>query len=513
MDGIVRLPTNCRSTPLNKPVVQSIRERAEAHPDRAALVRGAQRVTYGELWTAIVSGAAHLAGRGVRPGDRVIIAAPSTPAFVFAYFATHLLGAVAVPVDPNAHASRRDELIERTRASVAFGAKGEESELLARIHSIDEFAQLPKIADAPAFPALGLDADLLFTTGSTGRPKGVRLTHENIAVSGAHINAVIRTPEGAAEVVPLPLYHAFGLGRLRCDLIAGRSVILVYGFRLPGEIFAAIEKHNAAGLVGVPSGFAVLLGFGKRGLGRYADQLRYIEIGSSPMPPAHKQELMELLPKTDLWMHYGLTEAARSVFIEFHRHRDRLHAVGLPAPGVEISIRGADGSVQGPGQPGMLWIGGRHISPGYWDDAELTEATFSDGRARTGDVACLDDKGFIVLQGRSDDMVKVGGFNVSPDEVERALSEHPAVNEAACVGVPDPNQVTGQVVCAFIVAADSQKLGENSDVPTELATALSQWVGAKLEPYKVPKVYRLVKTLPRTESGKLLRRVLRDSLA
>ena len=500
MDGIVKLPTDClRSrTPLNKPVVQSIRERAHAHPDRDALVKGVQRVTYGELWTRIVSAAAHLAARGVRPGDRVILAAPSTPAFVFAYFGTHLLGAVAVPVDPHAHAARRDELIKRTGAHVA---------------SIDEFAELPETADAPADPALGMDADLLFTTGSTGRPKGVRLTHENIAVSGAHINAVIRTPEGAAEVVPLPLYHAFGLGRLRCDLIAGRSVILVDGFRLPGEIFAAIEKHNAAGLVGVPSGFAVLLGFGKRGLGHYADQLRYIEIGSSPMPAAHKQALMDMLPKTDLWMHYGLTEAARSVFIEFHRHRDRLHTVGLAAPGVEISIRGADGSLQGPMEPGMLWIGGKHISPGYWDDPEVTAATFSEGRARTGDIACLDDRGFIVLQGRSDDMVKVAGFNVSPDEVEKALSEHPAVNEAACVGVPDPNQVTGQVVCAFIVSADSQKLAEGSDVPAELATALSQWVGAKLEPYKVPKVYRLVKTLPRTESGKLLRRVLRESLA
>jgi len=140
----------------------------------------------------------------------------------------------------------------------------------------------------------------------------VQLTQRNLAAAAVHINAVIGTTESDTDVVPIPLYHAFGLGRLRCVLCAGGAVVLIQGFRLPGEIFAALERYAATGLVGVPAGFAILLQFGERGLGPFARQLRYIEIGSAPMPLEHKKLLMKLLPHTKLFMHYGLTEAARS---------------------------------------------------------------------------------------------------------------------------------------------------------------------------------------------------------
>ena len=335
----------------------------------------------------------------------------------------------------------------------------------------------------------------------------------NIAKSADHINAVIRTPDAAVEVIPLPLYHAFGLGRVRCGLVAGRTLVLVDGFRLPGEIFAAIENHRASGLVGVPAGFAVLLGWGARGLGRYADQLRYIEIGSAPMPAQHKQALMDLLPRTDLWMHYGLTEAARSAFIEFHRHRDRLDSIGLAAPGVQVSIRSAEGSAHDPREPGILWIGGEHVSPGYWDDPEISRQTFVDGWVRTGDVAHLDPEGFIVLHGRNDDMIKVGGFNVSPDEIEKVLADHPEVHEAACIGVPDPKGINGQVVCAYVVLAKAGARTAHADDPSQLGSALSEWVRGRLEPYKVPVRFEWVASLPRTESGKLMRKNLRAAAA
>ena len=121
---------------------------------------------------------------------------------------------------------------------------------------------------------------------------------------------------------------------------------------------------------------AVLLQFGSRGLGVFAEQLRYVEIGSAAMPIEHKHALMDLLPNTELWMHYGLTEASRSAFIEFHRHRERLDTVGLPAPGVRFAIRGADGSTCRPGEIGHLWVSGEHVSEGYWDDPEFTATNF-----------------------------------------------------------------------------------------------------------------------------------------
>jgi len=490
-----RAPFDGKIVPEDVPIstiVEAFAERAARHPDRVALIAGARRVTYGRLWERARAAASDFARAGVAPGDRVLLSAPSSPAFAYGYLGAHLVGAVAVPLDPHAPAPRREELIRRASPKLAFGPG---------FRDLEELESVPAGKDAFKRPAAESLADLLFTTGTTGRPKGVRLTHGNLAAAARHINAVIGNGEDDVEVVPLPLYHSFGLGRLRCTLVAGGTVVLVEGFKLPGEVFSALEKHQATGLVGVPAGFAVLLRFGAKGLGPSAGRLRYVEIGSAAMPPAHKHALMELLPTTRLWMHYGLTEASRSAFIEFHRHRERLDTVGLPAPGVRFRVRTEEGGDARPGTAGLLWIAGDHVSPGYWDDPELSSRIFQDGWMCTGDVAHVAADGFVSLHGRKDDMINVGGFNVSPDEVERALEEHPGVREAACIGVPDPRQIAGHVVQAFLVPRGE---GATDD-------ELSAWVAARLEPYKIPARYQRVDSLPRTSSGKLVRARLRDS--
>lgn len=461
-------------------VLEALQRRAQAQPARLALIAGERRVTYAQLWQRIMAAAHELAARGVAPGDRVALAAPATPAFAYGYFGAHLIGAVTVPFSAALPAPARDELIRRSGARVAFGAQ----------HGMQELEELP-LREAPLRPPRpSSPADLLFTTGTTGRPKCVRLTHGNIAAAVSHINAVIGVRESDVEVMPLPLCHSFGLGRLRCALAAGATLVLLDGFKLPGEIFAALERHRATGLAAVPAGLAVLLRLGARGLAPFAGQLRYLEIGSSPMRLEHKQALMELLPSTQIWMHYGMTEASRSAFLEFHRHRGRLDTVGTAAPGVRLSVRS-----------GVLWIGGAHVSPGYWDDPQLQEESFAHGWVRTGDLAEVADDGFVRLLGRQDDMIDVGGHNVSPEEVEKMLVEHPAVREAACVGVADPRGIAGQVVRAYLVPA--------GDRPAE--EELSGWLAARLEAYKLPAQYRWVEALPRTPSGKLSRRSLREA--
>ena len=482
-------------------IVGSLRWRAQQHPLRKALISGNVHVSYAELWARVQAVAQDFLRAGVVTGDRVMLAGVSTPAFIYGYFATHLIGAATVPFDPTAPLARREELIERTQAKLVIGQHAESHAGFGRIRALGELESLPQGGAEIALPAMDLLADLIFTTGTTGRPKGVRLTQNNIAIAGDHINEVIRCREGDVEVLPLPLYAAFGLGRLRCGLLGGRTLVLVEGFRLPGEIFSAIQEHGAVGLTGVPAGFAVLLRLGARGLGALAGQLRYIEIGSAPMPMDHKRALMEHLPRTELWMHYGLTEAARSGFLEFHRHRDHLDSVGLAAPGVLMSIRAADGTQCPPGEPGALWVGGRHVSPGYWDDPEATARSFVDGWVATGDIAHQCEQGFIHLHGRSDDMIKVGGYNVSPDEVERVLAEHSAVREAACIGLPDPRGIAGHVVGAFLVASEGSASTSDEE--------LRQWVAARLESYKIPAAITWLESLPRTASGKLLRRSLR----
>jgi long-chain acyl-CoA synthetase len=436
-------------------------------------------------------------------GDRVLLAAPNSSAFVCAYFAAQLLGAVAVPFDPNSPKAARDDLIGRIRPKLAFGEKEAAHADPPSMRDYSELESLPWSEAEFTPPALDSLAELVFTTGTTRQPKGVCLTHRNLVAAACQINSVMGTRESDVEVMPLPLFRTFGLARLRCNLIAGSTLVLVGGFSLPGEIFTAIDRHRATGLAGVPAGFAVLLHFGERGLGAFADRLRYIEIGSAPMPIEHKRALMDLLPKTELWMHYGLSEAARSAFIEFHRHHERLDTVGLPAPGVQVAVRGEDGLVCHSGVAGQLWIRGEHVSPGYWGDPESTARSFVDGWVHSGDVAHLENDGFLVLHGRNDDMINVGGFKVLPDQIEGVLSEHPAVLEAMCIGVPDPRKITGQVVRAYLVSASAKASDEE----------LSRWVAARLERYKVPVQYTWIEALPRTSSGKLMRRVLRNQAA
>jgi long-chain acyl-CoA synthetase len=482
-------------------IIEVLHRRAVSDSQRIAIIANERSVSYAELWARVVAAACELADCGVRYGDRVLLVAPSVPEFAYGYFATHLVGGVAVALDPTAPAARRNELIERSRPKLAFAAESEGSNGTCPVRAIDELGALPLRTREFTLPKPESVADLLFTTGTTGRPKGVVLTHGNQVAAARHINAVIGNSDSDAEVVPLPLNHSFGLGRLRCNIVAGGTVVLVRGFRLPGEIFTALSRHQATGLVGVPAGFAVLLRFGQRGLGPFADRLRYIEIGSAPMPQDHKRQLMQLLPRTTLFMHYGLTEASRSTFIEFHRDRDHLDTVGLPAPGVRVQVRDEHGAVCIPGEIGMLWLGGPHVARGYWEDPELTTSAFHDGWVRTGDMARVDKDGFVYLHGRKDDMINVGGFNVWPDEVEHVLAQHPAVGEAGCVGVPDARQIAGQVVAAYVVVKPG------NTVPTD--QELSQWVAQRLEPYKVPAQYHWVPALPRSASGKLLRAQLR----
>jgi long-chain acyl-CoA synthetase len=487
-------------------IVEAIGQRAVQHPDKVALHCGDQQVTYGQLWSRVNAAACYLADNGVRPGERVLLPAPSVPAFVYGYFATHLVGGIAVMLDPNASVARREDLVRRTRPALTFGTGSHGgADVRASPRSIHELATLAESRRAFVPPALDAVADLVFTTGTTGRPKGVRLTHGNIATATSHVNAVTSATADDVTLIPIPLYHNFGLGSLRCFLSAGAAVVLVQGFRLPGEIFKALADHAATGLIGVPAGYAVLLKFGERGLGPFAARLRYLEVGSAPMPHEHKRMLMEILPHTRLFMHYGLTEAARSAYSEFHRDSARLDTVGLPSPGVQIETRDENGRKCGVGERGMMWIRGGHVSTGYWEEPELNAMTFVDGWMRTGDIAHLDADGYIHLHGRHDDIVNVGGNKVAPEEVENVLSEHPAVSEAACIGVPDPRNVTGQTIRAHLVLAPGQ--AEVTDAE------LSNWVSAWLEPYKVPTQYRWVGTLPRSASGKLFRAVLRKEAA
>lgn len=479
-------------------LVGILHERARRDPERIAFVSESTALSWAELSRRVRTASSRLADLGVRAGDRVILAASSSPAFVCGYFATHHLGAIAVPVDPKIPAPRLADIAERTSPRAVFLTRALD---IGRA-TLDVEELFPStVADADAgdvVPRSASDtADILFTSGTTGRPKGVVLSHRAVHAAARNINAFVGNDEGDREVVPLPLSHSFGLGRMRCQVLAGGTLVLVDGFTAAGKLFAALEEWRATGLSFVPAGLAVLLQTTHDRLGDFAESLRWVEVGSAAMPREHKERLMRLLPRTRLCMHYGLTEASRSAFTEFHEWRARLDSIGCATPGVEIRVVDENGAEQPDGQRGRIVVRGETLMSGYWDDAELSTAAFQDGWLVSGDLGRRDADGALYLEGREKDMINVGGREVSPVEIERILEELPQVAECACAGIPDPQGISGFAVKAFLVA----KRDATPLAPKELAKHLR----GRIEPYKMPAAFEWIDAIPRTHNGKVQR--------
>ncbi len=487
---------------MSKTIFSSILEVSERHPDKIAIVAGKDIVSYRDLRSKIFSAASLLSKFGIEQGDRVVLSASHSPSFVYGYFATHLLGAIAVPVDPLIPVSRMHYIIGSVEPKVIFTLKNciIDGHVAREIGELDTFEEARNVYPHPRPEDV---SDILFTTGTSGNPKGVVLTHHNITHAANNINAFIRNGEDDREVVPLPLSHSFGLGRLRCTMAAGGTIILTEGFTYPGKIFQAMEFWKATGFSFVPAALAFLFRLSGDEIGKFSNQLRYIEIGSAPMQPQNKLRLMNLLPKTRICMHYGLTEASRSTFIEFHEDRDKLHSIGKASPRVEVKVFDEHLRELPSNKSGRIFVRGKMVMKGYWRDEDLTKSAFHDGWLNTGDIGFRDADGYFYLVGREGDIINVGGLKVSPVEVEDALLLHEGIENCGCIAIPDPGGITGEAVKAYLVA-------KNFSYPKPAPDELIDFLKGKLEPYKIPVAFEWVESLPQTASGKIRRDLLRQ---
>jgi long-chain acyl-CoA synthetase len=470
-----------------EPLHARLRAHAAARPTAPALRFGAAAFDFAALAGRIDGMTAALAGAGVRRGDRVLLMTDDPAAFAIGYFAVHAAGAVACPLAPDLPAERVAEIVERLGPRAAVGDAA-----IAGLRTLPAAAAYEASGNGAAAPLSPDDpADILFTSGTTGRPKAVCLSHGNIAAAAEAIADFMGNGADDREALPLPLSHSFGLGRLRSMAHVGNSLLLEKGLSRPAQLFRSMLTQGATGLALVPAGLEIL----RRSLGDHlatlAPTLRYLEIGSAPMRPELRDWLLAALPDTRICHHYGLTEASRAVFLDL-RDREAQGSVGRPSLGVGVDVVGADGAPLPRGQIGELVVRGAVVSTGYLDDPELTRRRMTPGGFRTGDVGYVDERGYVFLEGRLDEMINVGGKKVGPAEVEAALLTHPAVADAACAGRPD--EVLGEAVAAFVVAG-----------PGFVAEDVRRHVAERLEPHKRPVEITSVRALPRTASGKLQR--------
>lgn len=478
-------------------IEESIWRFARTTPDKIAVIdENGNRISYAALWENILHAGAALRQLGAKKGDRVILAASKSVDFIYFYFGAHIEGIIAVAVDPETNASRLKYIIEQTSPSLQLG--GMRHSESGNVVSFDKAMQTDVESLTLNFPGPADAADILFTTGTTGNPKGVILSNRNIAQAAENINSFIGNDADDTELLALPVSHSFGLGRIRCVLSAGGTIVVIGGFASMKKFYRAIEEYGVTGFGMVPSSWNYITKMSGDRIGRYAGQLKYIEIGSAAMPQAEKRHLMELLPGTRICMHYGLTEASRSAFISFHDDESHLDSAGKASPNCEIAIYSETGQRQPAGRDGEVCVKGSHVCSGYLGNAAEYRNDFYDGYFRTGDWGCLDKDGYLYLKSRTKEIINVGGKKVSPVEVENALMSIPGIYEAACIGIPD--EVMGEVVMAYVT----------TPIDDSREKEIIKIMGTLVENYKVPVKINYTETLPRTASGKLQRLKLKE---
>lgn len=470
---------------------------ASLFPDKPAVKSGKKSATYLQLCQRVLGARDYFVNQlMLNAGDTIVLAAGKQIEFVYAYFGAHLAGLKVVPVDPATNPDRMAFIIKQTGASLLVGFDDIDNNI--RTIDLKEFEELASEFSVPSFPDGNQIADILFTTGTTGKPKGVTLTYDNEAAAARNINEFIGNTGNDIELLALPVSHSFGLGRVRCCLHKGATLILLGSFANVKKLYRTIEEENVTGFTMVPASWRYLKKLTGNKLGDFRNQLRYIEMGSAFFSKEEKDELAGILPDTRVCMHYGLTEASRSTFMEFHQDASHMDSVGKASPHTEIKILDENGVECEAGNEGEICIKGEHVTHGYLD-LPVGDSFFGD-YFRTGDWGYKTEDGYVYLISRKKELINVGGKKVSPIEVEEQLFKIPGVEDCACIGVPDDNEVLGEVVKAFIVKEKGSEI-TFADIDEQLT--------GKLESYKIPVCYEWTDAIPKTQNGKIQRGLLK----
>ncbi|WP_436776265.1 AMP-binding protein [Yinghuangia sp. YIM S09857] len=340
---------------------------------------------------------------------------------------------------------------------------------------------------------------IIFTSGTTGRPKGVLLHHRALVRLYAAYSGIWGIQEGDRYLVPLPFFHTGGQSAVLSCLIRGATILPLPVFD-PGTVLELVDRLRVSVLIGAPTVFSALLDHPDRER-HDLSSLRLAATGAAVVPVRLVERCLAELPFTNFITAYGMTECHGTATM--CRDDDTPATVaatsGSALPSVEVRVVDPEGRDVAVGEPGEIWVRGYNVTHGYLDDPGATaEAIDLDGWLHTGDIGHLDERGNLAITDRLKDIYIVGGFNVSPAEVEQVMARHPAVSEAAVIGVPDDRM--GEVGRAYVIA----KPGASAD-PDEIGA----WLRERLANFKVPRSIAVVDTLPRNATGKVQKTELR----
>jgi len=502
-------------------------------PDRDFLVFEGQRQSFAET-NARVNRLAHaLRKLSVQQGDRIGMLQVNCPQYVEAYFAAAKLGAIFVPLNFRAKADELSYMIGNAEISVLFvGTRYLDmvDDMLPKFSTVtacicvddkrDEklFYEDLLESESPDEVTSEIDDDditiLMYTAGTTGRPKGVPLKHSGF-VSYVLENVEPANPEfEEGNLLTVPLYHVAGMQAMLAGVYGGRTLVLMRQFEVK-EWMKTIQDEGASRAMLVPTMLKWVVDdpdFQKYDL----SSLKVITYGAAPMPFEVIKKAIQELPWVRFINAFGQTETASTITTlgpedhvlegtdeEIDKKLKRLtSSIGRPLPDVEVKIVDEKGDPLPPNEVGEILAKGPRIMTGYWGDEEKTAQVITpDGWLRTGDKGSMDEEGYIYLAGRGDDMIIRGGENISPEEIENALHSYPKIEEAAVIGIPDPEW--GQEPRAVVVL----KKGEAAT-----AEEIMEYCRSRLAGFKRPRSIIFVDALPRNAMGKVLKKELREKL-
>jgi acyl-CoA synthetase (AMP-forming)/AMP-acid ligase II len=479
-----------------------VRAAAERWPDRPALIDGPTGTvtTFAELLAAIPAAAAHLAAAGAAPGTAVGLVGPNSPAWVVALHGALATGAAVAPLNPAGTTGELAAQLDRAGA-VAVVADPAVVPRLTGDRPVIAWDELARPSTGTPAPPAELPADdpgavavLPFSSGTTGLPKAVRLTHRNLVANLDQHRAVQRLGPGDVLCAIVPFFHSYGLTLvLHNALVHGAALVTLPRFDRDALLDLA-ATHGITRLHVAPPVLAAL-DTAPDGAEKALATVQVAVCGAAPLDPVLAERVSRRYG-FPVVQGYGMTEASPGTHFTPDDRWTEVPAgsVGWLVPGTEARLEPMDGREDGAGE---LWLRGPQVTPGYLDDPTATAATLVDGWLRTGDVVTVDDEGRFWVVDRVKELIKYKGYQVAPAELEALLTGHPAVADAAVVGVPDP--AAGELPKAYVVPAGALDDGE-----------LLAWVAERVAPYKRIRLVEQVDAIPRSPAGKILRRVLRD---
>jgi amino acid adenylation domain-containing protein len=509
----------------------NLRRAAERWPTEVALVAGARRATFAELWESSGRLASALRARGVERGDRVAVFCPSGFEAAVASFAALRAGAVLLPINPQTRTRKLSYVLgdAEPRALIADGtlariwlpalpAKDSDHGLRALVVAgaslpggldrpavtlADALAETP--AEAPDAPGL-INQDLaaiIYTSGSTGDPKGVMLSHLNMVSALESVCQYLPIEKGDVIASALSLAYSYGLYQLLHAARVGARLLLLPSFAFPMQVLEEMVRERTTVFPGVPTFFSTLAAL--EGVSRFdLSTVRIVTSAAAPLAPTQVKEARGLFPHALFYCMYGLTECKRVTYLPPEDIDRRLGSVGKGMPNQELYLVDEEGQRLPPGSTGELVVRGAHVMRGYWRKPRETAERLRPGPLpgenvlHTGDLFHMAEDGYLTFVARKDDIIKVRGEKVSPREVENVVLQLPSVLEAVVLGVDDA--LAGQAVKVFVVPRPGQTC-----TPDEIV----RHCRAQLEATHVPKHVEIVAELPRNNSGKIDKRALR----